>query len=143
MSKVEDMQGQALKQDDGGGYTLNRLVDIALELTAEKDFDALMQKILLEAMEIYKCDAGPVYVKDGDYKSEPNDLPQVILLFIVSAVAFFVFQKTDFKISTAVAAVIIILSLAASYLAYNMGYVLHILWVPVGVFLLGYLPTHG
>ncbi|MCR5748366.1 MAG: adenylate/guanylate cyclase domain-containing protein [Lachnospiraceae bacterium] len=75
-------------------------------------------------------------ILDGDYKSEPNDLPQVILLFIVSAVAFFVFQKTDFKISTAVAAVIIILSLAVSYLAYNMGYVLHILWVPVGVFLL-------
>ncbi len=55
------------RQDDGGGYTLNRLVDIALELTAEKDFDALMQKILLEAMEIYKCDAGTVYVKDGDF----------------------------------------------------------------------------
>ena len=49
------------------GYTLDRLVDIALDLSAEKDFDSLMQKILLEAMEICRCDAGTVYVKDGEF----------------------------------------------------------------------------
>ncbi len=49
------------------GYTLDRLVGIALDLSAEKDFDNLMQKILLEAMEICRCDGGTVYVKEGEF----------------------------------------------------------------------------
>ncbi len=48
-------------------YSLDRMISIALDLSAEKDFDNLMQKILLEAMEICRCDAGTVYVKDGEF----------------------------------------------------------------------------
>lgn len=48
-------------------YSLDRLIRIALDLSAEKDFDMLMQKILLEAMEICQCDAGTVYVKEEDH----------------------------------------------------------------------------
>lgn len=48
-------------------YSLDRLIRIALDLSAEKDFDMLMQKILLEAMEICHCDAGTVYVKEDDH----------------------------------------------------------------------------
>ncbi len=50
-----------------GGYSLDRMIEIALDLSAEKDFDMLMQKILLEAMDICHCDAGTVYVLKEDY----------------------------------------------------------------------------
>ena len=49
------------------GFTLDRMIKIALDLSAEKDFDNLMQKILLEAMDICRCDAGTVYVLKDDY----------------------------------------------------------------------------
>ena len=42
------------------GYTLDRMIRIALDLSSENDFDLLMQKILLEAMDICHCDAGTV-----------------------------------------------------------------------------------
>ena len=48
-------------------YSLNRMIQIALDLSAEKDFDMLMQRILLEAMDICNCDAGTVYVLDGEF----------------------------------------------------------------------------
>ena len=47
-------------------FSLERMIEIALDLSAEKDFDMLMQKILLEAMEVCGCDAGTVYVKEED-----------------------------------------------------------------------------
>ncbi|MBO7362992.1 MAG: GAF domain-containing protein, partial [Lachnospiraceae bacterium] len=49
------------------GYTLDRMIRIALDLSAENDFDILMQKILLEAMDICHCDAGTVYVLEEDH----------------------------------------------------------------------------
>ena len=49
------------------GYTLDRMIRIALDLSAENDFDILMQKILLEAMDICHCDAGTVYVLEDDH----------------------------------------------------------------------------
>ncbi len=48
------------------GYTLDNMIGIALELSAEKDFSKLMQKILTEAMRITHCDAGTVYIKEKD-----------------------------------------------------------------------------
>ncbi len=50
-----------------GGYSIDRMIKIALDLSAEKNFDNLMQKILLEAMDICHCDAGTVYVLEDDY----------------------------------------------------------------------------
>ena len=44
-----------------------RMIKIAIELSAEKNFDLLMQKILLEAMDICNCDAGTVYVLEDEY----------------------------------------------------------------------------
>ncbi len=49
------------------GFNLDRMIRIALDLSAEKDFDNLMQKILLEAMDICHCDAGTVYVLQDDF----------------------------------------------------------------------------
>ncbi|MBQ8667021.1 MAG: GAF domain-containing protein, partial [Lachnospiraceae bacterium] len=48
-------------------FDLNRMIAIAIDLSAEKDFDTLMQKILLEAMEVCHCDAGTVYMKEKDH----------------------------------------------------------------------------
>ncbi len=49
------------------GFDLDRMIAIAIDLSAEKDFDRLMQKILLEAIDICHCDAGTVYVKEDDH----------------------------------------------------------------------------
>lgn len=48
-------------------YSLDRMIKIALDLSAEKDFDVLMSRILSEAMGICHCDAGTVYIKEKDH----------------------------------------------------------------------------
>lgn len=48
-------------------YSLDSMIKIALDLSAEKDFDVLMRKILSEAMGICHCDAGTVYIKEKDH----------------------------------------------------------------------------
>ncbi|MBQ6575827.1 MAG: GAF domain-containing protein [Lachnospiraceae bacterium] len=48
-------------------YSLDSMIKIALDLSAEKDFFRLMQKILSEAMGICHCDAGTVYIKEKDH----------------------------------------------------------------------------
>ena len=48
-------------------YSLDRMIKIALDLSAEKNFDLLMQKILLEAMDICHCDAGTVYTLKDEF----------------------------------------------------------------------------
>lgn len=75
-------------------------------------------------------------ILEGNYKREPGNAPQTVLLFLVSAVAFLVFQKTDLKISSAAAVCLVLAGLAAGYAAYNAGYVLHLIWIPAGVFAL-------
>ncbi len=64
------IKGSNMTSDPGflkGGYSIDRMIKIALDLSAEKNFDMLMQKILLEAMDICHCDAGTVYVLKDDY----------------------------------------------------------------------------
>lgn len=48
-------------------YSLDRMIKIALDLSVEKDFDKLMQKILTEAMDTCHCDAGTVYILEGEF----------------------------------------------------------------------------
>ncbi|MCR5590148.1 MAG: GAF domain-containing protein [Lachnospiraceae bacterium] len=48
-------------------YSLDSMIKIALDLSAEKDFSRLMQKILTEAMGICRCDAGTVYIVEKDH----------------------------------------------------------------------------
>ena len=47
-------------------YASDRLIEIAIALSAEKDIDKLFSLILREAMEISGCDGGTVYVRDHD-----------------------------------------------------------------------------
>lgn len=75
-------------------------------------------------------------ILDGDYKTEVSDAIQVVILFIVCAVSFWLFRRTSIRLSSAVAALIIGVSLGISYLAFGMGYVLHPLWIPAGVLIL-------
>ena len=44
-----------------------KLIKLAIALSAEKNFDKLMQTILIEAMEICNCDAGTVYVLKDEF----------------------------------------------------------------------------
>jgi len=75
-------------------------------------------------------------ILDGDYKSELPKLPQQIILFIICFIAFYLFQKTSLKLSSAVMAFVIALGIAGTYIAYSAGVVMHPLWIPVGAFIL-------
>ncbi len=48
-------------------YTLDRLIKIATDLTAQKDIDILLETILSEAMGITSCDGGTVYTREGEF----------------------------------------------------------------------------
>ena len=56
-----------MKTKLGNPFSLERMISIALDLSAEKDFDTLMRKILSEAMDTCHCDAGTVYLLEGDH----------------------------------------------------------------------------
>lgn len=75
-------------------------------------------------------------ILDNDYKREVSDTLQTIILFIICMASFFLFWKADFKISSITAAALIALSVGAAYLIYNAGYVIHPLWIPIGVLVL-------
>lgn len=45
-------------------YPAERLIRIALALSTEKDINALLQRILTEAMDITGCDGGTVYIRE-------------------------------------------------------------------------------
>ena len=42
----------------------SRLIEIGIALSSEKDIDVLMEKILLEAMDLTNADGGTLYVND-------------------------------------------------------------------------------
>jgi len=45
----------------------NRLIEIGIALSAEKDTTVLMERILLEAMDISQADGGTLYLRDDDF----------------------------------------------------------------------------
>ena len=51
---------------DDQASTLRRLIDVGIALSAERNHDRLMERILLEAKDIYNADGGTLYVKDRD-----------------------------------------------------------------------------
>ena len=46
--------------------TLDKILDIGIALTAEKDIHVLLEKIMDSTMQITGCDGGTLYLKDGD-----------------------------------------------------------------------------
>lgn len=80
-------------------------------------------------------------ILDSDYKTEVSKLPQAIALFVVCFILFLIFQKTDIRISSLLAASAVVIVSAVNYAAYNVkiggaGHVLHPLWIPAGVLIL-------
>ena len=53
-------------------YSLDRLIRIAITLSAEKQIDALLDTILAEAMEITAADGGTIYIREGEQLSFHN-----------------------------------------------------------------------
>ncbi len=47
-------------------YSIDRLIELAIALNAEKDVDRLLERILLEAMSITNCDGGTVYILERE-----------------------------------------------------------------------------
>ena len=48
------------------GSDLKRLINVGIALSAEKDHDALMEIILVEAKAIYNADGGTLYLRNDD-----------------------------------------------------------------------------
>lgn len=49
--------------------TLRKLLELGVSLSAEKNYDYLLDSILSNAMQMVNCDAGAVCLKEGDYLS--------------------------------------------------------------------------
>ena len=47
--------------------TLQQLLDFGLDISQIKDIDFLLEKILSEARRFTDCDAGTIYIKDGNW----------------------------------------------------------------------------
>lgn len=47
-------------------YSADRLIQLVISLTAQKDLSLLLDSILAEAMSVTRCDGGTVYIREGD-----------------------------------------------------------------------------
>lgn len=62
--------------------TLKQLLDFGLDISRIKDIDFLLEKILSEARDFTDCDAGTIYIKDGNWllaRYSQNDSVQINL----------------------------------------------------------------
>lgn len=75
-------------------------------------------------------------ILDGEYKHELPVVYQLLILFGVCFIAFFIFQRTSLKVSSVIMCVSIAAAVAAAFAAYTSGTVVHPLWIPAGVFVL-------
>ncbi len=72
----------------------------------------------------------------ASYKSEASDLAQLIILFIICALAAFLFLNTKLVVSSVSAVVLIVASISTAVVLYSNGTLMHPLWIPLGVFIL-------
>ena len=73
---------------------------------------------------------------DGNLKREMSDLPQLILLFLLSFGAMYVFLRGKLGKTVWVGLGLIVLGLGGSLLLYALGWVTHPIWIPVAALLL-------
>ena len=69
----------------------------------------------------------------GDYKKEMSDVLQAGLLFIAILVGATVFLMVPVKIATAAMVLLLVVSLGMSYVFYQRGWIVHVIWMPLGV----------
>lgn len=74
-------------------------------------------------------------ILEGDYKKEASDTVQILILFIICIAASLLFTHIKVVWSSIITAVTVVLTLIISVMAYGKGYILHPLWIPVGVVL--------
>ena len=77
---------------------------------------------------------------DHNFKTEAPDAPQLIVLFLISALAVYLFLNSKVIAGAVYFVLFAGLSLGGSYLLYQNGTVMHALWIPVSLFLL-YIAT--
>lgn len=73
---------------------------------------------------------------DKNFKTESPDIPQLFVLFLVSALAMFLFLNSSVAGGAVYFTIITAASLGVSYVIYQNGRVVHPLWIPVSFFLL-------
>ena len=73
-------------------------------------------------------------ILNNDYKNEFPDAPQLAVLFILVFISMIILSMLPLVPSSAYASALIAISLIVCRVAYNNGYILHPLWVPVGIF---------
>ncbi len=80
----------------------------------------------------------------GDYKKEMPDELQAVLLFIAVLVSATIFMMVPVKAATAFLIFGMAISLGISYLLYQRGWIVHVLWMPLGILLMyiGSLAVH-
>lgn len=77
---------------------------------------------------------------DKNFKTEAPDAPQLAVLFVVSALAMFLYLHSKVIAGAIYFAIITMASFGVSYAIYQNGRVVHPLWIPVSFFLL-YIAT--
>ena len=73
---------------------------------------------------------------ESNFKTEVPDLPQLIVLFVLCAMAMVLFMRLKAGWSSAVCAGMIALSAAITYLLFKLGLITHPLWLPVAILIL-------
>ena len=80
---------------------------------------------------------------EGNYKTEVQDGPQLIALFMLCAAAAWLFLRLKVLPGGAICLGLMGLGVLSPWLLYKLGYVTHILWLPVGALSLYILALAG
>ncbi len=70
---------------------------------------------------------------DGNFKTESSATLQLIALFIITSALLYLFLQSRVRMCTLEAVISIVVSVLVSAVAYNLGTVLHPLWIPVSI----------
>ena len=73
---------------------------------------------------------------EGNFKTEADDLPQLIALFLLSALAAYLFLRFRLLPGGCACLGLVLLGIGAPWLLYKFGYVTHVLWLPFSALVL-------
>ena len=72
----------------------------------------------------------------SDYKNEAPDWLQAVIVFVLLSVLLAVFMKLKLTPAAAVMAAVCVISIAASYVLFGAGIIIHPLWIPLGTIIM-------
>ena len=73
---------------------------------------------------------------DGRYKREASDFLQLAILFVICFAFFYFCSNRKLRVVVPAFAVLAGLAIGAAMLIYEAGYIIHALWIPVGLLIL-------